>query len=155
MGAAAFLMVEYIGIPYLDVIKYAALPALISYIALFYMVHLEACKAGMQGLPRHDEAPSFLQRLWVMLTVFLGLCLITLVVYYGIGWLCELLGSAAVAIIFLLLIGSYIVLLWYACRFPELKISQIETLPPVGPTVKSGLYFLLPVVVLEIGRAHV
>ena len=41
---------KYIGIPYLDVIKYAALPALISYIALFYMVHLEACKAGMQGL---------------------------------------------------------------------------------------------------------
>ena len=75
MGAVVFLMVEYIGIPYLDVIKYAALPALILYIALFYMVHLEACKAGMQGLPRHDEAPSFLQRLWVMLTVFLGLCL--------------------------------------------------------------------------------
>ncbi len=148
MGAAAFLMVEYIGIPYLDVIKYAALPALISYIALFYMVHLEACKANMQGLPRRDDSPSLLQRLWVMLTVFLGLCLITLVVYYGIGWLREVLGPASLVIIFFLLILSYIFLLWYACRFPELKVSQIETLPPVGPTVKAGLYFLLPVVVL-------
>ncbi|MGR5488803.1 TRAP transporter large permease subunit, partial [Vibrio alfacsensis] len=44
MGAAAFLMVEYVGISYVEVIKAALLPALISYIALIYIVHLEACK---------------------------------------------------------------------------------------------------------------
>ncbi|MDW2288573.1 TRAP transporter large permease subunit, partial [Vibrio sp. 1562] len=43
MGAAAFLMVEYVGISYVEVIKAAILPALISYIALIYIVHLEAC----------------------------------------------------------------------------------------------------------------
>jgi TRAP transporter 4TM/12TM fusion protein len=40
MGAAAFLMVEYVGIPYTQVMKHAVLPAVISYIALFYIVHL-------------------------------------------------------------------------------------------------------------------
>ncbi len=148
MGAAAFLMVEYIGIPYLEVIKYAAFPALISYIALFYMVHLEACKAGMQGLPRSGQSATWLQRLWVMSTVFIALCMLTLAVYYGIGWLKTLLGATSIGVVVLLLLGAYLFLLWYACRFPELSVSQIDTLPPVGATVKSGLYFLLPVVVL-------
>ena len=55
MGAAAFLMVEYIGIPYIEVIKHAFLPAIISYIALIYIVHLEALKGGMEGLPRRQH----------------------------------------------------------------------------------------------------
>ena len=42
MGAAAFLMVEYVGVSYVEVIKHAFLPAIISYIALVYIVHLEA-----------------------------------------------------------------------------------------------------------------
>ena len=50
MGAAAFLMVEYVGIPYTEIIKHAFLPATISYIALFYIVHLEALKLGMQPM---------------------------------------------------------------------------------------------------------
>ncbi len=49
MGAAAFLMVEYVGIPYFDVVKHAFLPAVISYIALVYIVHLEAMKAEHAG----------------------------------------------------------------------------------------------------------
>mgnify|MGYP001611429760 CR=1 FL=1 len=50
MGAAAFLMVEYVGIPYTDIVKHAFLPAVISYIALFYIVHLEALKLGLQPM---------------------------------------------------------------------------------------------------------
>ena len=52
MGTAAFLMVEYVGVSYIEVIKHAFLPALISYIALIYIVHLEALKSGMEGLTR-------------------------------------------------------------------------------------------------------
>jgi TRAP-type uncharacterized transport system fused permease subunit len=44
MGAAAFLMVEYVGIPYSDIVKHALLPAVLSYIGLLYIVHLEALK---------------------------------------------------------------------------------------------------------------
>src|SRR5690606_21211377 len=50
MGAAAFLIVEYVGLPYVDIIKHAFLPAAISYIALFYIVHLEALKLGMEPM---------------------------------------------------------------------------------------------------------
>src|ERR671915_1702205 len=63
MGAAAFLMVEYIGIPYIEVIKHAALPAIISYIALYYIVHLEAVKLGIRVLPRSGPAKTAVQRL--------------------------------------------------------------------------------------------
>lgn len=55
MGAAAFLMVEYVDISYFEVVKHAFVPAIISYIALVYIVHLEALKMNMQGLPRTGE----------------------------------------------------------------------------------------------------
>ena len=46
MGAAAFIMAEFIGISYFDVIVAAAIPALLAYTALFYISHLEALKLG-------------------------------------------------------------------------------------------------------------
>ena len=52
MGAAAFLMVEYVGIPYSEIVKHAVLPAVISYVALFYIVHLEALKHDLKPLAR-------------------------------------------------------------------------------------------------------
>ena len=55
MGAAAFLMVEYVGIPYSDIIKHAFIPAVISYIALFYIVHLEALKLGLEPTARERD----------------------------------------------------------------------------------------------------
>ncbi|MFP6688764.1 MAG: TRAP transporter permease, partial [Alphaproteobacteria bacterium] len=62
MGAAAFIMAEIIGIPYLDVVRAALIPALISYIALFYVVHLEARKLGIKRIPR-SELPRLLKTL--------------------------------------------------------------------------------------------
>jgi TRAP-type uncharacterized transport system fused permease subunit len=50
MGAAAFLMVEYVGISLSRIIKHAFLPAAISYIALLYIVHLEALKLNMRPI---------------------------------------------------------------------------------------------------------
>jgi TRAP transporter 4TM/12TM fusion protein len=54
MGAAAFIMAEYIGISYMEVVKAAIVPALISYIALLYISHLEALKLDLKGIPRAD-----------------------------------------------------------------------------------------------------
>jgi len=54
MGAAAFIIAEYLSIPYLEVVKAAALPAIVSYFALFYITHLEASKLNMKGLPASD-----------------------------------------------------------------------------------------------------
>ena len=58
MGAAAFIIAEYLGIDYLEVVKAAAVPALVSYFALFYIAHLEASKLGIKALPKSD-IPSF------------------------------------------------------------------------------------------------
>lgn len=58
MGAAAFIIAEYLAISYFDVIKAAFIPAFVSYIALFYITHLEASKLGLQGLPAPD-IPQF------------------------------------------------------------------------------------------------
>ncbi|MHC4212426.1 MAG: TRAP transporter permease [Planctomycetota bacterium] len=58
MGAAAFIIAEYLGIDYLEVVKAAAVPALVSYFALFYIAHLEASKLGIKGLPKPD-IPAF------------------------------------------------------------------------------------------------
>ena len=151
MGAAAFLMVEYVGISYLEVIKHAILPALISYVALIYIVHLEACKLKMKGIERPNR-PTLAQRLLNWVVILLGLSALTFIVYYGIGWLKVVLGEAAVWVLGPLLFLVYIGLVWYSTRFPELEQddpeSDMDTLPDVAPTVKTGLYFLLPVVVL-------
>jgi TRAP-type uncharacterized transport system fused permease subunit len=151
MGAAAFLMVEYVGISYLEVIKHAFLPAIISYIALIYIVHLEALKADMQGLPRRTKR-TFAQSLLVFLSVVIGMMVLTVVVYYGIGWIKDVFGDAASWIVAVLTAIAYVALVRYATRFPELHVddpdSAITELPEPGPTVKSGLYYLLPVAVL-------
>ena len=54
MGAAAFIMAEIIGVPYLDVVRAAFIPAIISYLALFYVVHLEALKLGITAVAKED-----------------------------------------------------------------------------------------------------
>ncbi|NLX85646.1 MAG: TRAP transporter permease [Clostridiales bacterium] len=58
MGAAAFIMAEMTGIPYGKIILHAALPAVLYYIAVFFMVDLEAAKLGLSGL-RADQLPTF------------------------------------------------------------------------------------------------
>jgi TRAP transporter 4TM/12TM fusion protein len=58
MGAAAFIIAEYCNLPYIAVVKAAFVPAVISYIALMYITHLEASKLGLRGLPK-EELPKF------------------------------------------------------------------------------------------------
>ncbi len=58
MGAAAFIMAEFLGIAYLDVVRAAVIPAFLSYIALFYVVHLEAVKLRLRPMDP-SELPPF------------------------------------------------------------------------------------------------
>jgi len=62
MGAAAFIIAEYVNVPYVAVIKAAAIPAFASYAALLYITHVEACKLGLEGIPRPD-LPGFFSTL--------------------------------------------------------------------------------------------
>ena len=59
MGAAAFLMAESVGLPYVTVVKAAIIPALLYFAGIFITVHLEAHKLGLKGLPK-EEIPHFL-----------------------------------------------------------------------------------------------
>lgn len=59
MGAAAFLMAESLGLPYITIVKAAVIPALLYFTGIFITVHLEAKKLGLKGLPK-EELPRFL-----------------------------------------------------------------------------------------------
>ncbi|MBD5448431.1 MAG: TRAP transporter permease [Treponema sp.] len=59
MGAAAFLMAESLGMPYITIVKAAIIPALLYFTGIFITVHLEAKKLGLKGMPK-NELPKFL-----------------------------------------------------------------------------------------------
>lgn len=151
MGAAAFLMVEYIGIPYIEVVKHAFLPAIISYIALLYIVHLEALKRDMPVLPKRVERP-WLMGLFVYGITFCSLIILSGLVYYGIGWIKNVTPDYALHIVIGGVAAAYLGLLFYASRFPELEKDDpkapIYQLPLLGRTLKTGLHYLLPLVIL-------
>jgi TRAP transporter 4TM/12TM fusion protein len=62
MGAAAFIIAEYVNVSYIEVVKAAAIPAFASYAALFFISHIEASKLGIKGLPK-SELPLFFKTL--------------------------------------------------------------------------------------------
>ncbi|PHR74428.1 MAG: C4-dicarboxylate ABC transporter [Arcobacter sp.] len=147
MGAAAFLMVEYVGIPFTDIIKHAILPALISYIALIYIVHLEAMKADMKGMPRVHKL-SRLGKLIGLVSVILVVSFLTWVLPPMIEVIKQNGGDYTITTILVLILVTYIGLVYCASKVPDLPEDDIVVLPEVGPTVKSGLHYLLPVFVL-------
>jgi len=152
MGAAAFLISEFTGTPYTELIKNALLPALISYIALVYIVHLEALKLGLAGMKRPPSHVRLMTKLIGFLTGFIGLAVLAGLVYYGLGWIADAfpgMGLWGAALTFLV---AYLVLLWIAAKRPDLKVDDpdapVEELPRAGDVALTGLYFLLPIVIL-------
>jgi TRAP transporter 4TM/12TM fusion protein len=93
MGAAAFVMAEFLAVSYLQVTLWAAIPAFLYYLAVFFAVHFEAKRVGLLGLPR-AEIPRFVDVMRVRGHMFLPL----LVVLFGLilGYsapLCALAGT--------------------------------------------------------------
>lgn len=123
MGAAAFIMAEFTGLPYFEIVKAAAIPAFLSYLALFYIVHLEALKLGMQGTPRAELPP----RLGTLLS--------------GIHYLIPL----AVLIYFLVIARSSpgFAVMWAIVSLAVLMlvqkpISAVRRGEPVWPALRQG-----------------
>ncbi len=147
MGAAAFLMVEYVGISYAEIVKHAILPATLSYIGLLYIVHLEALKLGMQPiLQRAPRAMSDKALRWGL--GLSGSVLVVCVLYYVLQGLQAVLGAAAPYATALVVLGLYAVALVQAARCPDLP-DDIDIERPVAmdtwPTVRAGLHFLMPI----------
>ena len=57
MGAAAFVMSEFTGIPYITICLYAMIPALLYYLSLFMSIHFEAGRMGLKGIPQRGTSP--------------------------------------------------------------------------------------------------
>jgi len=73
MGAAAFVMASFLGVTYFEVVKHAFLPAIISYVALFYISHLEALKLNLKGMDETDIPnlkKTFLSGLHFLIPIF-------------------------------------------------------------------------------------
>ena len=147
MGAAAFLMVEYVGIPYPEIVRHAILPAALSYIGLFYIVHLEALKLGLRPAIQRQA------RTWgeAVRRVALGLSgSLTLVgvLYYLLSAIQTGLGASAPWAVGAFVLGLYGIAAWQAARSPDLP-EDIQVEGPralaTWPTVRAGLHFLIPV----------
>ncbi|HET9821634.1 MAG TPA: TRAP transporter permease [Burkholderiaceae bacterium] len=147
MGAAAFLMVEYVGIPYSDIVKHALLPAVLSYIGLLYIVHLEALKLGMQPLVKRTPRPlgDKLLRLGIGLS---GSVIVVALLYYLFAALKAALGDAAPWAIGAVMLALYGVSITAAARSPDLP-EDIDIDNPSAldtwPTVRAGLHYLMPI----------
>jgi TRAP transporter 4TM/12TM fusion protein len=151
MGAAAFLIAEYVGITYAEVVKHAFLPAFLTYGALFYIVDIEAAKLHLRGLPRSSTLPMHLSLLQAMMTVC-GIIILSGLVYYGIGWTKALFGDAASWMLAAALLVTYVALLRYKAGHPDLPHDDLSKaiikVPDFFDTARTGLHYLLPVIVL-------
>jgi len=151
MGAAAFLIAEYVGISYNEVVKHAFFPALLTYGSLFYIVDIEAMKKGMIGLPVTRRSSALQAAARTAMTIS-GLIVLSGVVYYGIGWIKLVFGEDADLIIAAGVAIAYVALVAYRARHPDLPMDDPGTgllvVPAFAATAVTGLHFLLPVVVL-------
>lgn len=152
MGAAAFLMVEYVGIPYVEVVKHAFLPATISYIALLYIVHLEALKMNMQGLPRSTPARPLNVQLVRTGIILSSMMMMLGAIYFIVDAVKSHLAALSIPVILLLIVGVYVALLRIAAKEPDLEEDdpneEIVRLPVFADVYKTGLYYLVPLFVL-------
>ncbi|ASJ74678.1 TRAP transporter permease [Granulosicoccus antarcticus] len=152
MGAAAFLIAEFTGISYPEVIKHALLPALISYIALVYIVHLEALKLDLVGLEKPPTHLTVMQKMIGFLFGFLAFVALGGLVYFGLGWISTafpgmtIYGAAGIFLV------CYLVLITISARRNDLHMDDPDapliTLPRTGEVALTGLYYLLPIIVL-------
>lgn len=150
MGAVAFLMTEYVGVPYTEVMKTAILPAAISYIALLYIVHLEAVKSGMKGSSTTHWFPFMIRSIFgtaggIAAAALLFLSASQLVSFLEIG-----LGRFALVAILVLLFLAYIFSIRLSAQAEDLPmdLETMEHLPPFGQIFKTGLHYLIPVFLL-------
>jgi TRAP transporter 4TM/12TM fusion protein len=152
MGAAAFLISEFTGISYPELIKHAFLPAIISYIALVYIVHLEALKLGLKGLQKPTTTMTVAGKLSGVLIGFIAMAALAAAVYYGLGWIKVAFPNMTFATAVILFLAAYLSLLMVASRHPDLEMDDpnapMEVLPRAWDVAVTGFYFLLPIVIL-------
>ncbi|MGQ2905604.1 MAG: TRAP transporter permease [Neoaquamicrobium sediminum] len=107
MGAVAFIMAETLGIEYYEVVKAAIIPAILYFASAFWMVHLEAGKRGLMGLPR-SELPSPLRALRESWYLILPLAALVYLLFSGYTPLFA--GTVGLSLTVLLILGTTVAL---------------------------------------------
>lgn len=152
MGAVAFLMTEYVGVSYVEVVKTAIVPAVISYIALVYIVHLEALKHDMHGLARPEPPGPVKTRLIRGGITVSSIIILSWVIYWIVAGLKALFGDLSAWPILLLLFAAYGWLVLLASRQPDLAPDDpdkpVVRLPVFREISRTGLYYVIPIIVL-------
>lgn len=143
MGAAAFIIAEYLSIPYLDVVKAAAIPAFVSYFALFYITHLEASKLGMRGLPKAD-IPAFVT---VVKRGFYYLIPLIVLIYELIGMrhTPKLAAFNAIVVLMVIILAKEMVAVFR--RETDLRRALVRGFGTIGSGLVSGSRNMLPVAI--------
>jgi TRAP transporter 4TM/12TM fusion protein len=135
MGAAAFVMAEFISVPYGQVILWALIPAILYYLACFAAVHFEAKRRGLKGVPR-SELPRMAEVLRVRGHLFIPVLVILFVMYSGYSApMAALVGTLAIfpvawfgpAVLFLVPLSQLAALLFPA-HVPSL-VPQLFGMP--------------------------
>ena len=152
MGAAAFLIAEFTGVPYTTLLKHALLPAIVSYIALVYIVHLESLKLGLKGMEKPTSTLTVAAKLVRFLTGFLATIALFAAIYFILGWVAKAFPGLSFYTVLAIVGIVYFTLLFIASRYPDLEVDDPEetsmVLPRSGDIVWTGLYYLLPIIIL-------
>ncbi|QGR02746.1 TRAP transporter fused permease subunit [Ehrlichia ruminantium] len=160
MGAAAFLMSEFLSIPYATIVKYAFVPAVMVYVTLLYIVHLEACKLDMRPVIDLTRARSIylsLLRFFISASCIVILSCVIYVLIEGIH-IYELYIPGIKAIfldkslycISLILVTLYVGVLFYQSKGEHLRINndQEDRCPNLSETFKYGIHYFIPIFIL-------
>lgn len=152
MGAAAFLISEFTGISYPELIKHAFLPAIISYIALVYIVHLESLKLGLKGLEKPTALGTAASRLSGVLLGFLFMAILSGIIYYGFSWVKTAMPGMGLTAAIGVFLVAYLILLINASRHPDLESAaddeSMTVLPRAWDVAVTGFHFILPIIIL-------
>ncbi|MCF0253088.1 MAG: TRAP transporter permease [Duodenibacillus sp.] len=132
MGAAAFIIAEYVNVPYVEVAKAAAIPAFASYVALLWITHLEACHLGLKGLPRNE-----LPRFWIELRNGLHFLLPLVMLVYELVFMqhsAELSVFRAICVLTLIMLAQPVVIARMHGQplMPAFKRGVKDTLESMG-----------------------
>ncbi len=135
MGAAAFLMIEFIGVPFSDIIIAATIPAIVFFFGVWVMVHLEASRAGIGGLSRDDvvDIKSHLSRGWFYLVPLI------LLLYYLLVERLTVARSAWFTLVAIMALIAFVTAYNERTRVPLVATIAVLFLAELGAFLASGV----------------
>lgn len=144
MGAAAFIIAEFLGISYTDVVMAAFVPAFVSYFALFYIVHLESIKLGLKG-----EDPANLPNKWKSFIGGIHYIIPIFFLIYTLIVLRESAASAAInAIFFMMLIMAVQKPIFALMKREKLTLKVfVEGFSDIGHGMINGAKNMVPIAI--------